>query len=72
MCIDCRYFIESYIFSRHNLDSMFGQLTLNKPVEFSASTDILSLTGLQGIWQSSIVLELPDGSRACSTLLVSL
>lgn len=58
-------------FSRQDLDSMFGRLTLNKEVEFSASTNILVLTGAQGIWQSSVVLDLPDGRRSCATLIVS-
>ena len=57
---------------RQNLDSMFGRLTLNNEVEFSVSTNILALTGSQGIWQSSLVLELPDGKRSCATLIVSI
>lgn len=58
-------------YSHHDLDSMFGRLKLNENVQLSASDNILSLTGSQGIWQSSIVLELPDGRRACSTLKVN-
>ncbi|XP_065226507.1 uncharacterized protein Rsod [Planococcus citri] len=56
---------------RQNLDSMFGRLGINRDVEFSVSTNILVLTGSQGIWQSSLVLELPDGKRSCATLVVS-
>lgn len=50
---------------------MFGRLTLNKDIEHSVSTNVISLTGSQGIWQSSIVLETSDGARACATFIVS-
>lgn len=49
---------------------MFGLLPLNNKTEFSASINILPLTGIQGIWYNSMVIELPDGKVACSTLTV--
>lgn len=55
---------------RYDMDIMVGRLKLNENIEFSVANDILSFTGPQGIWQSSVVLELPDGKSACSTLTV--